>query len=286
MPLADRHVPGILAAFDLGSRGRLSDGPVASGRLGSIWRLDTEMGSWAVKQVEDATDSELLEITEGAAFQEAARAVGISTPAVRRAPTGEVLASVSDVQVRLHEWVDLRPLALDLDATGLGRLIAGLHQVEFAGTVGTHPWYEVPVGEKRWRTVVRELHAAGAPFTDELEALVPELVALEAFLGAPPRSLRTCHRDLWADNVRRTAAGSLCVFDFDNAGLADPSQELALILVEFSGDDANRARAIQDVYARGRWPGPRRRSPGFRHGDRPAGTYRRGGLPPLAGSDN
>ncbi len=51
MPLADRHVPGILAAFDLGSRGRLSDGPVASGRLGSIWRLDTEMGSWAIKQV-------------------------------------------------------------------------------------------------------------------------------------------------------------------------------------------------------------------------------------------
>ena len=137
------------------------------------------MGSWAVKQVEDATGWSSLEITEGAAFQEAARAAGISTPAVRRAPTGEVLATVGDVQVRLHEWVDLRPLALDLDATGLGRLIAGLHQVEFAGTVGTHPWYEVPVGEKRWRTVVRELHAAGAPFTDELEALVPELVALE-----------------------------------------------------------------------------------------------------------
>ena len=151
--------------------------------------------------------------------------------------------------------MDLRPLALDLDATDLGRLIAGLHQVEFAGAVGTHPWYEVPVGEKRWRTVIRALHAAGAPFTDELEALVPELVALEAFLGVPPRSLRTCHRDLWADNIRRTAAGSLCVFDFDNAGLADPSQELALILVEFSGNDANRARAIQDAYAEAGGPG-------------------------------
>ena len=84
---------------------------------------------------------------------------------------------------------------------------------------------------------------------------MPELVALEAFLGAPPRSLRTCHRDLWADNVRRTAAGALCVFDFDNAGLADPSQELALVLVEFSGNDANRARAIQDAYAEAGGPG-------------------------------
>jgi hypothetical protein len=69
MPLADRHVPGILATFDLGSRGDLSDGPVARGRLGSIWRLETDLGSWAVKQVEDATDSELVEICECAAFQ-------------------------------------------------------------------------------------------------------------------------------------------------------------------------------------------------------------------------
>jgi hypothetical protein len=36
------HVSELLAAFGLGSRGRLSDGPVARGRLGSIWRLDTE----------------------------------------------------------------------------------------------------------------------------------------------------------------------------------------------------------------------------------------------------
>ena len=157
--------------------------------------------------------------------------------------------------MQLQGWVDLRPPALDLDAAELGRLVAALHRVEFTGAVGTHPWYEAPVGEDRWRAIIRELRAGGAPFTDELEALVPELVALEAFLGAPPRSLRTCHRDLWADNVRRTSAGSLCVFDFDNAGLADPSQELALILVEFGGDDATRARAIQEAYAEAGGPG-------------------------------
>ena len=136
-----------------------------------------------------------------------------------------------------------------------GRLVAALHRVEFTGAVGTDPWYEAPVGEDRWRGIIGELHAEGAPFTDELEALVPELVALEAFLGAPPRSLRTCHRDLWADNLRRTSTGALCVFDFDNAGLADPSQELALILVEFGGDDGTRARAIQAAYADAGGPG-------------------------------
>ena len=255
MPLADAPRPGHPRGVRPRIEGRLSDGPVASGRLGSIWRLDTDLGSWAVKQVEDATEAELAEIREGAAFQEAAFAAGVSTPAVRRARTGEVIATVGDLQVQLQGWVDLRPPALDLDAADLGRLVAALHRVDFTGTIGTDPWYEAPVGEDRWRRIIGDLRVAGAPFTDELEALVPELVALEAFLGAPPRSLRTCHRDLWADNLRRTPAGPLCVFDFDNAGLADPSQELALILVEFGGEAGARSRAIQAAYADAGGPG-------------------------------
>ena len=212
MPLADRHVPGILATFDLGSRGELSNGAVASGRLGSIWRLDTSLGSWAVKQVEDATDSELAEINEGAAFQEAALAGGVSTPAVRRARTGDVVAAVDDVQVRLQAWVDLRPPALDLDAVDLGRLVAALHRVEFTGSVGTNAWYEAPVGEDRWREIIRELRAHDAPFTDELDALVPELVALEAFLGARPAPFApatgTCGRTTFAARPPARCASS------------------------------------------------------------------------------
>ena len=30
--------------------------------------------------------------------------------------------------------------------------------------------------------------------------------------------VQTCHLDLWADNLRRTTGGGLCVIDFDNAG--------------------------------------------------------------------
>ena len=84
IPLTDGHVPCILDAFDLGSWGRLSDGPVASGRLGSIWRLDTERGSWAVKQVGRVSRATRTEVEEGAAFQEAARAAGVPTPEIRR----------------------------------------------------------------------------------------------------------------------------------------------------------------------------------------------------------
>jgi Ser/Thr protein kinase RdoA (MazF antagonist) len=255
MRLEQRHVPAILDAFDLGSWGRLSDGPVASGRLGSIWRLDTGRGAWAVKQVGDATGPDLAAVLEGASFQEAAHAAGVPAPGVCRTRPGGLIAELSDVRVRLDAWIDMREPDANLDPTEVGRLVAGLHAVSFTGSVGPDPWYSEPVGAARWSELVVALRGRGAPFAGELDALVPELVALEVLLGGPPRDLRTCHRDLWADNVRRTAAGGLCVFDFDNAGLADPAQELAAVLVEYAGGDPARARAIRTAYAEAGGPG-------------------------------
>jgi Ser/Thr protein kinase RdoA (MazF antagonist) len=259
-PIADDHVPDLLAAFDLGSWGRLSDGPVASGRLGSIWRLDTDAGSWAVKQVGDASDDELAALLQGAAFQEAALAAGVPTPAVRRTRAGALIADIMGLHIRLHAWVDLHGPDVDLDPVDLGRLVAALHQVDFAGTIGLDPWYTEPVGAVRWSELVAALLARRASFAEELDELVPEIVALEGLLGGSPRAAQTCHRDLWADNVRRTRSGGVCVFDFDNAGLADPSQELAMILVEYGAEDPARARAIRTAYAEaggtGRVEGP------------------------------
>ena len=120
------------------------------------------------------------------------------------------------------------------------------------------------------------------PFADELDALVPELVAIETYLGRPPRELRTCHRDLWADNVRRTCDGGLCVFDFDNAGLADPSQELALLLVEYAAGDPRRASVIREAYAEAGGPGRVQGPDGLRDADRTALAHPRGGMPALA----
>src|SRR4051794_22295487 len=255
LPLDDGHLPSILAAFGLGSLGRLSSGPVAGGRLGSIWRLDTERGSWAVKQVGDVAEGELAALLEGAAFQEAALAAGVPAPVVRRTRAGELIADCGGVRVRLQAWADLHEPDTSLDPVDVGRLVAGLHRVDFAGSIGLDPWYTEPIGAPRWSGLVGELRGRHASFADELAALLPELVALEAYLGGPPRALRTCHRDLWADNVRRARDGGLCVFDFDNAGLADPSQELALVLVEYCMPDPRRAGALRAAYAEAGGPG-------------------------------
>jgi len=253
--LDESQVPALLEAFDLGDRGSLSDGPVATGRLGAIWRLDTERGSWAVKREVELTDDDLPEILDGAAFQQAALEAGVPAPVIRRTRSGDLFADVGAVHVRVQGWVEMEPPDIGLDPVAIGRQVAALHLVDFVGSIGEHPWYRQPVGADRWRELIIALRARRAPFADELDALVPELVAMEAYLGRPPRALRTCHRDLWADNVRRTPDGGLCVFDFDNAGLADPSQELAAVLVEYAGSDAERARTLADAYASAGGPG-------------------------------
>lgn len=249
--LHEEDVPALMVSFGLGSEGRLSDGPVARGRVGAIWRLDTTCGSWAVKEVSDDAAVQRAGLLEGAAFQEAVALAGIPVPLVRRTIDGELIARVGETSARVFGWVDLEPPDPRLEPVALGSLVARLHRVRFAGRTGTDDWYRRAMGERRWRTVIAALRERRASFADELEPVVLELIALEALVNGEPQAqrLRTCHRDLWADNLRARSDGGLCVFDFDNAGLADPSQELAMVLVEYQGDADGRARAIREAYA-------------------------------------
>ena len=115
-------------------------------------------------------------------------------------------------------------------------------------------WYTAPVGAQSWDEIIDAVHEHGAPFAADLRSLRAELVALERWIAAP-KDLQMCHRDLWADNVRATHDGAVCVFDWENAGPADPSQELACVLFEFAGTDLSRARAMYEAYRSAGGPG-------------------------------
>jgi Ser/Thr protein kinase RdoA (MazF antagonist) len=227
-------------------------GPVARGELGQIWRLESSRGSFAVKEwFDDVPESELL---EGAAFQEAAEAAGVPCPSVVRRHDGSILLDLEGTTTALYGWVDLCERDPLIDPASVGTLVGKLHRVPFAGREPTDAWYTDPVGQDRWDELVRELQDREAPFAERLTAYRDELVALEALI-TPPGDVRTCHRDLWADNLRATPAGELCLIDWDNAGDADPSGELALILFEFCRGDARRARNLHEAYGEAEGPG-------------------------------
>lgn len=225
---------------------KLSDGPVAQGRQGYVWRLETAEGRWAVKVPFFASDED--GVRETAAFQEAACAAGVPAPRIVRTVEGEVLASLNGRQVRLYEWVDLLPPTLDLDPEVVGRVVAKAHRVRVDPPLGpVHPWYLEPIGAEGWDRLVHKLFEAGAPFAAELAALRDELVALESWLE-PPEAVRMCHRDLWSDNFLPTPDGGVCVIDWENAGAGDVNHELACVLFEFCRDDPGRARALVAAY--------------------------------------
>jgi aminoglycoside phosphotransferase (APT) family kinase protein len=231
--------------FGLGGAARLSDGPVGRGKEGLVWRLDTAEGRWAVK-LPFHPDSE-DEVHAATAFQEAACAAGVPTPRVRRTTEGCVFATVAGTQVRVYEWVDLRAPDAMLDPHLVGAVVAAIHQVPATDPNPVDPWYHEPIGAQRWDDLVEQLTAAGAPFAGRLAGLRDELVALESWIE-PPQLLRPCHRDLWADNLLPTADGGVCVIDWENSGLADPSQELGCVLFEFGRTDPGRARALTEAY--------------------------------------
>jgi Ser/Thr protein kinase RdoA (MazF antagonist) len=242
--------------FGLGGTARLSDEPVARGKQGLVWRLDTAEGRWAVKVPFRHPDQD--EVRSATAFQEAACAAGVPAPRVRRTTEGDVFAALGDSLVRMYEWVDLAAPDAGLDPDRVGAVVAAIHRVSVTGTGPLDPWYHEPVGARRWDHLIGQLAEAGAPFAGRLAGLRDELVALESWIE-PPETLQTCHRDLWADNVLPTAAGGVCVIDWEDSGPADPSQELACVLFEFARADPGRARALTRAYREAGGPAAVRR---------------------------
>ena len=114
--------------FGLGRARRLSDAPLARGKQGLVWRLDTADGSWAVKVPLHPSDEAEAEVATS--FQEAAYAAGVPTPQVRRTTEGSVFATIAGTQVRVYEWVDLMPPDSMLDPALVGAVVAAIHRVQ------------------------------------------------------------------------------------------------------------------------------------------------------------
>ncbi|MFL5736584.1 MAG: phosphotransferase enzyme family protein [Actinomycetota bacterium] len=248
--LDPRSAEEIATRFGVGTDASLS-GPTARGRLGQVWQLTTSRGRFAVKESFGPFEER---DGEDAAFSEAARAAGVPAPEVLPAADGSLIIAFGDVEVRMFGWVDLRDPDPYADAADVGTVVGALHRVAFEGTRPVDSWYSEPVGAARWDALVEDLREAAAPFAEDLASYRDELVAMEELIR-PAETLRTCHRDLWADNLRRTLEGSLCVIDWDNCGLADPSRELAAVLFEFASGSEDRARTLHEAYLAQGGPG-------------------------------
>jgi len=238
-------------AFGLGRATSLSD-PVARGELAEIRRLETDHGTFAIKQEFESLSVEEAETST--AFQRVCWEAGIPTPEPLRATTGGFTAQADGEQIRAYAWAELADPDTTLDPAAVGTLVAGLHQVRHPWpTSEIDPWFEAPIGRAEWQGMLEASRAAGAPYADRLTQLLPALLEIEGIL-TPMRPVQTCHLDLWADNLRRSE-GRPFVIDFDNAGPGDPSREIAMVTFEFGRGETVRQRTLYDAYLTAGGPG-------------------------------
>lgn len=218
-------------------------GPVDRGFQGQVWQLVCGSGTYAVKE----TTAPLAPAQVRAAYALQTRAAARGVAAPRQLPTvdGEPAAYVDGETWRVFDWVTLAGPDRGLDPAAVGRLLAALHATGGPADGKVDGWYVDAIGRDRWVELIAELRCAGAPFADDLDAQLDDLLALAATFE-PPQDQLMCHRDLWADNVRAGPAGPV-VIDWDNCGPASAVGELAMVLVEF-GTSAGRARLLYDAY--------------------------------------
>lgn len=246
------HAAFVAGAFDLGEVVQFT-GPTDRGQLGFVFCLTTSRGRWAVKRLIDPQSEE--DVCEDVAFVAAARVAGVPAPAIVTTRAGAVLLDLPEAgppgaargQVRVSQWVDLTAVDPYLDAAAVGGAVGALHRTQFRGSRGEDAWYRAAIGADRWDELVVDLADARAPFADDVARLRDEFVSLEGTL-VDPHDLRTCHRDLFPENLRGVADGAVCVIDWDNHGLAGASQELAFVLWGFAGGRAGRARTMVESY--------------------------------------
>src|SRR4051794_31835090 len=219
---------------------------VARGEQGRVWRLDTDRGRFAVKEL-------VLRQTEAGAradveYQEAIRSqTGVTMPAPIRTTTRSVLGDIDGDQVRAYTWLDVLPSDVMVDPATVGDIVAQIHRVQFQPAGPLDDWYTEPVGIERWSELSRSLTATRMPLADAVECEVSTLVALEALIECP-QDIQNCHRDLWADNILPVSTGGLGVIDWENCGLEEPGQELAMVLFEFGYRDPDRIKTLFDSY--------------------------------------
>ena len=209
------------------------------------FRLDTDQGSFAVKELNRDSRRAISPVEDVFRLERAAFAAGIPMPEPISASPG----------LLVHRWVDGEnvPEAPVSPAFGfeIGEILARIHalDVEWTPVVADEP------PARDWPELAERASATGQPWADELAARVGTLLAIAQLVDTceRPGPVVLTHRDIHPWNLL-ARQGRPVVLDWELSGLLDLSGELgstALSLAKGPGyDDIDRAafRSVVDGY--------------------------------------
>ncbi|MER7247915.1 phosphotransferase [Kribbella sp. NPDC000426] len=221
---------------------------VHGGYANRMYRLDTDQGSFAVKELNLGDRRSEYRVEDVFRFEQAAFAAGIPMP--------EPISAGPDTLV--HRWVEGEkvpeepvPAAYGFE---IGAILAGLHALDVEWTDTS---IEEPVPHD-WSELAERAAATRQPWADELAAQVDTLSAIARFVDSceRPGPVVLTHRDIQPWNLL-ARAGRPVVLDWELSGMLDLSGELgstALSLAKGPGFDSIEPeifRSVLDGYVAG-----------------------------------
>ena len=261
--MSEPHPPephALAAAFGVGLPRGLT--LVTSTLASHIWRLETERGSWAVKQhawtADIARDLVVFDLENCAAD------AGVPLPRPVSTVEGRPSAVVDDasgtaVTVRMWPWVDLKLVSQPTERRilqELGTALARLHCLPATPDPRPlHPYYWQPPADEVWESLHASAVGVEPAWGAALAARTDDLRALAAFARDHPPAGRTawCHFDLTEANFRLDPHGRLVIIDWDDANLGDPDRELGWAVATWC--DTSSVGELVDSYVEHGGPG-------------------------------
>jgi aminoglycoside phosphotransferase (APT) family kinase protein len=222
--------------------------PVHGGFANRMYRLDTEQGSFAVKELNLVDRREAYHAEDVFRLERAAFAAGIPMP--------EPVSAGRHTLV--HRWVDGERVPEEpvpaAYAFGVGEILARLHALDLE-------WAHAPVEQpasRDWPELAERATAAGQPWSDELASQVGTFLAIADFVDTceRPGPVVLTHRDIQPWNLL-CRDGRPILLDWELSGMLDLSGELgstALSLAKGPGFDGIRPavfRSVLDGYVAG-----------------------------------
>ena len=237
--VAERFALGDVESVAMAARGWAS--------LNVTWRIRTTLGAWAVKDVARESPPELEAAAE---IELAAEQLGVLLPRVVPSRAGTITATVGGRVFRCHEFVTGEPPTGALRATeaaSAGEALGLIHHAEL-------PWkpesmHANTFGEAHWHDLIDRAARLGAPWTKQVRAAMPAILAAEELAAEwwrRPHRWIGSHRDVRPDNALRSDAGLLLV-DWDAAGPVVQGREVERTLPWWEPHADTFLRGYQNV---------------------------------------
>lgn len=256
----DGLADALAATFGLGAVSEAAR-PISFTPMGRCWEITTDRGRWLAVTVYDWITEEQAAI--GAKLRDAAVEAGVAAPIAVRSPQGRLIESVQGESWRVHEWIEVRPSpALPVStavARRVGTTFGTLHALAIPSAAPIGPYLTARGSAANWNKLRDEAHAAGKPWAERLDVVLPDLLdlhAIEAEVSSDQLILSISN--LIPSHLRLGHQGELIVTEWDFTGSLTPELELCSALTHwFMRPSINRKgiAAFREGYAEVReWP--------------------------------